>query len=221
MSLSGNCTCSHCYAQIRDSPRSWCEQGFLKIQVTGNQKVSGAPDDLLQLTAISQLGGFMMGLQTPCSVGCVSWGSRHHQLAVCVLWKSKKKLSWLCWRFLSFAKFPFILFPPTPISPLFFGPVCFDPFCDLCSFVAFLICDPCPSGFVFWENVTPVIKVSPVLHALDNWKIRYLTNFENISLTTIALFTVLWADSVEIDVEMRTSCSLAGRYPPICLSACP
>ena len=103
MSLSGNCTCSHCYAQIRDSPRSWCEQGFLKIQVTGNQKVSGAPDDLLQLTAISQLGGFMMGLQTPCSVGCVSWGSRHHQLAVCVLWKSKKKaelivleISFLC-----------------------------------------------------------------------------------------------------------------------------
>ena len=103
MSLSGNCTCSHCYAQIRDSPRSWCEQGFLKIQVTGNQKVSGAPDDLLQLTAISQLGGFMMGLQTPCSVGCVSWGSRHHQLAFCVLWKSKKKaelivleISFLC-----------------------------------------------------------------------------------------------------------------------------
>ena len=53
-----------------------------KILVTAHQKISGSPVMFLpQRAAISQLGGFIRGLQFPCSGGCVFSGSRRHQLA--------------------------------------------------------------------------------------------------------------------------------------------
>ena len=39
---------------------------------------------LPQLAAVSQLGGYIRGLQSPCSDGAVFSESQHHQLACCV-----------------------------------------------------------------------------------------------------------------------------------------
>ena len=73
------------WTEIRGSLRSWWEQGFIQIVVSGRQEMLGSPVMFLpQVSSISQLGGFIRGLQFTCSGGRVSSGSRHHQSALCV-----------------------------------------------------------------------------------------------------------------------------------------
>lgn len=64
--------------------------------------------------AISQLGVNVRGVAAPpCSVGCASPGSQHHQSAFCVS-RLSENLSWVCLRFFSFGQFPHIFSPPPP-----------------------------------------------------------------------------------------------------------
>ena len=73
------------WTEIRGSLRSWWEQGFIQMVVSGRQEMLGSPVMFLpQVSSISQLGGFIRGLQFTCSGGRVSSGSRHHQSALCV-----------------------------------------------------------------------------------------------------------------------------------------
>ena len=101
------------WAEIRDSPRSWCEQRFLKDLGNRSPGATGCTCDVLpQLAAVAQLGDYIRGLQCPSSVGCVSSGSQHHQVACCVfLFELKSELSVCeCVRLFSFGQFPYILF---------------------------------------------------------------------------------------------------------------
>lgn len=67
--------------------------------------------------AISQLGVNVRGVAAPpCSVGCASPGSQHHQSAFCVS-RLSENLSWVCLRFFSFGQFPHILSPPPRPPP--------------------------------------------------------------------------------------------------------
>ena len=116
---------------IRDSPESWCEQGFLRIWVTGDQERLGSPVMFLpQLAAVSQLGDFIRWLQFSCSVGCVFSGSRHHQSALCVfclvwnlgVWVFEISFFWLV--SIYFVSSPRSLTPASPFGSSVFLFIC-------------------------------------------------------------------------------------------------
>ena len=164
---------NNCYGQIRDSERSWCEQGFLHYWVH-------LWCSFTQLAAISQLGDDIKGLQFTCSDGCVFSGSRHNQLVLRFLFTNlggmfeisffwpvslhfvpPDQCLWLHLWFLGLVFFLlvyhfdrisgelWVLFPPPPFRH--WGNSFLWPLCNLCSFPT---CDLSPSGFVFWVNVT-------------------------------------------------------------------
>ena len=137
-----------CYGHIRDSPRSWCEQGFLKIQVTG-------------------IRCYWLHLWCSPSAGCSQSAGRLYkrdavssaQLVVCfqrvntISWLSSFSVflpdQWLPLHLSFFGSFLSFAYLIESVGGYGFyshhdfldtkGPVCFDLFCNLCSALFFWI----------------------------------------------------------------------------------
>ena len=139
--------------------RQWTEIS-LDLRLRSSGAIGSTCDVLAQLSVISQLGVYIMGGSCSfCrSVGCVTSGSGYHQLAFCgFCWKVKiwVEVVWVLFLFFcSFGQFPYILISDWHFTFGFWvqsfcssvtlprGPVCFDPFCDLC--IALLVSQPDP-----------------------------------------------------------------------------
>ena len=164
---------NYCYGQIRDSPRSLFEQRFPKIQVTGHQKLLGAPVmfSLSWLQSVSwefKWGGCMC--QGGDAISWVSVFSVWGENLVCVFemyffwpvsilfvsprsvtptWPLVFRSTVLCWPLVGGCGFYFHCSFEIPKDQFTLTLLWF-----VQCFVRFPPCDPCPSGFVFWGKAT-------------------------------------------------------------------
>ena len=150
---------------------SWCEQGFLQIQPTGNQKLLGAVMFSLRV-AVPPLSWLCVFRESTPSVSSLrprfGWKSEVSMFEIYFFWPVSIQFVsplfsdshftfgfWIqCNLFVNhldrIGGWMWVLFPRPPFRQmLLYFVQCF---------VSFQTCDLCSSGFVFWGNVMTVIE---------------------------------------------------------------